>query len=93
MTVYTLGKIHDCIVYICHQSYFLNNYSNFLIEQTQVCVQQTTLDLLSRGLDVHIVADGCSSRSQVDRLFALDVREAVCMPKMKFSYSYYWTYF
>ena len=45
-----------------------------LIEQTQVCVQQTTLDLLSKGLDVHVVADGCSSRSQVDRLFALEVR-------------------
>ena len=32
-------------------------------------------------MDVHIVADGCSSRSQVDRLFALDVREAVSMSK------------
>jgi isochorismate hydrolase len=40
--------------------------------ETQVCVQQTTLDLLERGYNVHIVADGCSSRSQVDRLFAFE---------------------
>ncbi|KAL5469419.1 hypothetical protein EMCRGX_G030672 [Ephydatia muelleri] len=40
--------------------------------ETQVCVQQTTLDLLGRGYDVHIVADGVSSRSQVDRMFALE---------------------
>ncbi|KAG8434033.1 hypothetical protein GDO86_012408 [Hymenochirus boettgeri] len=31
----------------------------------------TTLDLLDKGYDVHVVADACSSRSQVDRLFAL----------------------
>ncbi|XP_027715802.1 isochorismatase domain-containing protein 2 isoform X2 [Vombatus ursinus] len=33
--------------------------------------QSTALDLLERGLDVHVVADACSSRSQVDRLLAL----------------------
>ncbi|XP_077887532.1 isochorismatase domain-containing protein 2 isoform X2 [Ictidomys tridecemlineatus] len=33
--------------------------------------QHTTLDLLERGLQVHIVVDACSSRSQVDRLTAL----------------------
>ncbi|KAM9113340.1 isochorismatase domain-containing protein 2 isoform 3-T4 [Pangshura tecta] len=31
----------------------------------------TALDALERGLDVHVVADACSSRSQVDRLAAL----------------------
>ena len=40
----------------------------------QVCVQQTALDLLDKGYDVHILADGCSSRSQVDRMLALEVR-------------------
>ncbi|CAI8013728.1 Isochorismatase domain-containing protein 2 [Geodia barretti] len=38
----------------------------------QVCVQQTALDLLDKGYDVHILADGCSSRSQVDRMLALE---------------------
>lgn len=49
----------------------------FIFPQTQVCVQQTTLDLLDRGYDVHVLADGASSRSQVDRLFALEVRVRV----------------
>ncbi|XP_072350501.1 isochorismatase domain-containing protein 2-like, partial [Scyliorhinus torazame] len=34
-------------------------------------LQSTALDLLDKGLDVHVVADACSSRSQVDRLMAL----------------------
>ena len=38
-----------------------------------MCVQQTTLDLLAKGFDVHVVADGVSSRSQIDRLFAIEV--------------------
>ncbi|NXB65765.1 ISC2A protein, partial [Struthidea cinerea] len=33
--------------------------------------KQTALDLLERGLDVHVVADACSSRSQVERALAL----------------------
>ncbi|XP_038608948.1 isochorismatase domain-containing protein 2 [Tachyglossus aculeatus] len=39
--------------------------------EAQACILSTTLDLLDRGLDVHVVADACSSRSQVDRLLAL----------------------
>ncbi|XP_075696118.1 isochorismatase domain-containing protein 2 isoform X2 [Rhinoderma darwinii] len=39
--------------------------------ETQACIMSTTLDLLDKGFDVHIVADACSSRSQVDRLVAL----------------------
>ncbi|XP_048647630.1 isochorismatase domain-containing protein 2 isoform X2 [Marmota monax] len=39
--------------------------------EAQVCILHTTLDLLERGLQVHIVVDACSSRSQVDRLTAL----------------------
>ncbi|EFB19731.1 hypothetical protein PANDA_016092, partial [Ailuropoda melanoleuca] len=38
---------------------------------TFLCPQNTTLDLLDRGLQVHVVVDACSSRSQVDRLVAL----------------------
>ncbi|XP_078062835.1 isochorismatase domain-containing protein 2 isoform X2 [Mustelus asterias] len=39
--------------------------------ETQACIMSTALDLLEKGLDVHVVADACSSRSQVDRLMAL----------------------
>ncbi|XP_074875322.1 isochorismatase domain-containing protein 2 isoform X2 [Buteo buteo] len=39
--------------------------------ETQACILHTALDLLERGLDVHVVVDACSSRSQVDRLVAL----------------------
>jgi len=39
--------------------------------EAHVCVQQTVIDLLERGYQVHIVADAVSSRSQMDRLFAL----------------------
>uniref|UniRef100_G1RHU9 Isochorismatase domain containing 2 n=1 Tax=Nomascus leucogenys TaxID=61853 RepID=G1RHU9_NOMLE len=39
--------------------------------EAQACILNTTLDLLDRGLQVHVVVDACSSRSQVDRLVAL----------------------
>ncbi|XP_062848609.1 isochorismatase domain-containing protein 2 isoform X2 [Trichomycterus rosablanca] len=39
--------------------------------ETQACIACTTYDLLDRGMEVHIVADAVSSRSQTDRLFAL----------------------
>ncbi|XP_002735417.1 isochorismatase domain-containing protein 1-like [Saccoglossus kowalevskii] len=38
--------------------------------EAHVCIQQTTLDLLTEGVEVHIVADATSSRSQMDRTFA-----------------------
>ncbi|XP_076827007.1 isochorismatase domain-containing protein 2 [Brachyhypopomus gauderio] len=39
--------------------------------EAQACIACTTYDLLERGMEVHIVADAVSSRSQTDRLFAL----------------------
>uniref|UniRef100_A0A8C3YSJ4 Isochorismatase domain containing 2 n=1 Tax=Catagonus wagneri TaxID=51154 RepID=A0A8C3YSJ4_9CETA len=39
--------------------------------ETQACVLHTALDLLDQGLQVHVVVDACTSRSQVDRLVAL----------------------
>ncbi|RUS70622.1 hypothetical protein EGW08_021613 [Elysia chlorotica] len=40
--------------------------------ETHVCIQQTVIDLLSRDIEVHVVADAVSSRTQVDRMFALE---------------------
>ena len=42
--------------------------------QGHVCVQQTALDLLEQGLNVHVVVDATSSRSMVDRKYGLEVR-------------------
>ncbi|KAM3849572.1 isochorismatase domain-containing protein 2-like [Diretmus argenteus] len=39
--------------------------------EAQACIACTTFDLLEKGMEVHIVADAVSSRSQTDRLFAL----------------------
>ncbi|GMT24925.1 hypothetical protein PFISCL1PPCAC_16222, partial [Pristionchus fissidentatus] len=43
--------------------------------EAHVCVLQTTLDLLERGIAVHVVADATSSRSAVDRAFAFKQME------------------
>lgn len=45
----------------------------FLSYETHVCIQQTALELVGRGIEVHIVADATSSRSMMDRMFALEV--------------------
>ncbi|XP_065183446.1 isochorismatase domain-containing protein 1-like [Sycon ciliatum] len=39
--------------------------------ETQVCISQTTLDLLGDNHQVHVVADACSSRNLLDRKYAL----------------------
>lgn len=44
--------------------------------ETHVCVQQTCLDLLERGYDVTLVADGLSSQRAHDRAVALDLMQA-----------------
>lgn len=41
--------------------------------ETHVCVENTAIDLRQYGYDVHTVADCCSSRTQEDRLLALEV--------------------
>ncbi|XP_046575023.1 isochorismatase domain-containing protein 1-like isoform X1 [Haliotis rubra] len=40
--------------------------------ETHVCIQQTVIDLLKKDYEVHVIADACSSRSQMNRLFALE---------------------
>mmetsp|Transcript_24712 Transcript_24712/g.37479 ORF Transcript_24712/g.37479 Transcript_24712/m.37479 type:complete len:232 (+) Transcript_24712:16-711(+) len=39
--------------------------------EAHVCLQQTCLDLLEKGHDVHIIADGVSSQQKIDREIAL----------------------
>ena len=43
-----------------------------------MCIQQTALDLVGKGYDVHVVADAVSSRTLVDRMFAFDVSINLC---------------
>jgi len=39
--------------------------------EAHVCVQQTTLDLIEEGYDVHLLVDGVSSQTVTDRSVAL----------------------
>ncbi|XP_076632703.1 isochorismatase domain-containing protein 2 [Colletes latitarsis] len=40
--------------------------------EMHVCIENTAIDLKNDGYEVHIVADCCSSRTQQDRLLALE---------------------
>ena len=44
--------------------------------ETHVCVQQTALDLISQGHNVHIIVDAVSSQSPLDRQIALNRLQA-----------------
>ncbi|XP_046975057.1 isochorismatase domain-containing protein 1-like isoform X2 [Vanessa cardui] len=39
--------------------------------ETHVCIEQTVIDLLKEDINVHVLADGVSSRSLMDRSLAL----------------------
>ncbi|XP_049882449.1 isochorismatase domain-containing protein 1-like [Pectinophora gossypiella] len=45
--------------------------------ETHVCIEQTAIDLMSEGLEVHVLADGVSSRSNMDRGLALQRLQAL----------------
>ena len=44
--------------------------------EAHVCVQQTCLDLLERGKEVHVIVDGVSSQQIIDRHIALQRLQA-----------------
>jgi len=51
-----------------------------LVQGTDICVEQTAIDLLEQNINVYIVADCCSSRLNQDRDLALDrLRQAGCV--------------
>ncbi|KAF7407180.1 hypothetical protein HZH66_001717 [Vespula vulgaris] len=45
--------------------------------ETHVCVENTAIDLKMSGYEVHVVADCCMSRTQEDRLLALQRMQAM----------------
>ncbi|XP_015182015.1 PREDICTED: isochorismatase domain-containing protein 2-like [Polistes dominula] len=45
--------------------------------ETHVCVENTAIDLRMNGYEVHTVADCCTSRTQEDRLLALERMKAI----------------
>eukprot|EP00527_Entomoneis_sp_CCMP2396_P007250 CAMPEP_0198146688 /NCGR_PEP_ID=MMETSP1443-20131203/30782_1 /TAXON_ID=186043 /ORGANISM="Entomoneis sp., Strain CCMP2396" /LENGTH=218 /DNA_ID=CAMNT_0043810733 /DNA_START=198 /DNA_END=854 /DNA_ORIENTATION=+ len=44
--------------------------------EAHVCIQQTCLDLLEQGKDVHVIVDGVSSQQPIDREIALQRMQA-----------------
>ncbi|XP_039769307.1 isochorismatase domain-containing protein 2 isoform X2 [Ornithorhynchus anatinus] len=72
----SLGRVlpGSSVLFLCDMQEKFRTSVAFFPEIVSVAarmLQSTALDLLDRGLDVHVVADACSSRSQVDRLLAL----------------------
>ncbi|KAL2725065.1 isochorismatase domain-containing protein 2-like [Vespula squamosa] len=45
--------------------------------ETHVCIENTAIDLRMSGYEVHTVADCCTSRTQEDRLLALERMQAI----------------
>ncbi|GBM81728.1 Isochorismatase domain-containing protein 2 [Araneus ventricosus] len=45
--------------------------------ESHVCVQCTVHALVNSGYDVHVVADGCSSRTMVDRMYSFQRMKAM----------------
>lgn len=53
----------------------------FCLFQAHVCIEQTVIDLLNEDIVVHVLADGVSSRSLMDRGLALQVNCLFCLCK------------
>ena len=65
-------KFSMCTEEVCKHLDSLNKDSVILFGiEAHVCVQQTCLDLLEQGKDVHVIVDGVSSQQAFDREIAL----------------------
>jgi len=53
--------------------------------ETHVCIHQTAMDLLARGIETHIVADAVSSRTEFNKLIALEklARAGACITSVE----------
>ncbi|XP_062890765.1 isochorismatase domain-containing protein 2 isoform X2 [Mobula hypostoma] len=76
MSSHKVGKLvaRTCALFLCDmQEKFRQSVVYFpqIVSVAARMLESTALDLLEKGLDVHVIADACSSRSQVDRLLAL----------------------
>uniref|UniRef100_A0A8C8Z4C0 Isochorismatase domain containing 2 n=1 Tax=Prolemur simus TaxID=1328070 RepID=A0A8C8Z4C0_PROSS len=72
----SLGRVfpESSILFLCDmQEKFRHHIAYFpqIVSVAARMLRNTALDLLDQGLQVHLVVDACSSRSQVDRLVAL----------------------
>ncbi|XP_048185675.1 isochorismatase domain-containing protein 2 isoform X2 [Perognathus longimembris pacificus] len=72
---HVLGRVspESSVLFLCDMQEKFRNVAYFsqIVSVAARMLRQTALDLLDRGLQVHVVVDACSSRSQVDRLVAL----------------------
>jgi len=70
--IFEKKKFSMCTEEVCSHMEGLNKDSVILFGiEAHVCVQQTCLDLLEQGKEVHVVVDGVSSQQSYDREIAL----------------------
>ena len=70
--IFEKKKFSMCTEECTHHISSLNKTSFLLVGiEAHVCLQQTALDLLEKGHEVHIIADGVSSQQKYDREIAL----------------------
>lgn len=68
-------EVHHTLTTICGGS---RPESIILIGlETHVCVENTAIDLRKDGYEVHTIADCCTSRTQEDRLLALERMKSI----------------
>jgi nicotinamidase-related amidase len=71
--IFEKKKFSMCTEEVCQYMDSLKNKESVILFgiEAHVCVQQTCLDLLEQGKDVHLIVDGVSSQQAFDREIAL----------------------